>query len=326
MEDVLKYVYTGNVSVTEESGNNLIAMADFLLLPGLKKLASDFLKERVTIENCVFNYYFADKYQCWELKDTCRMTINSNYTAVMETEDFLSLDMKQVVEWVSSDDIDVSAEEEVFMGIVKWVSHNKSERESYFPTLLHQVRLSSISHDFLFKKLVKEELITTNNECLNYVLGSMESIFVPSGESVTKAPRNCLKMFVDGIFVCGGKKALFYSPKVNMWYRLANMAWEHQNHAAVQYRDKVYIFSKQRVLRDQSHVAEYYIPSTNSWGAIQTNFKYSEQFSSVLVLNGFSTLYALTNTETVPENTIYAYNPDENARWKVQGDNTFRNR
>ena len=36
MEDVLKYVYTGNVLVTEESAHNLIATADYLLLPGLK--------------------------------------------------------------------------------------------------------------------------------------------------------------------------------------------------------------------------------------------------------------------------------------------------
>ena len=35
MEDVLQYIYTGNVSVTEESCHNLIATADYLLLPGL---------------------------------------------------------------------------------------------------------------------------------------------------------------------------------------------------------------------------------------------------------------------------------------------------
>ena len=68
MEDVLKYIYTGNVSVVEESGHNLIATADYLLLPGLKTVACNFLKENVTIENCIFNYYFADKYQCMELK------------------------------------------------------------------------------------------------------------------------------------------------------------------------------------------------------------------------------------------------------------------
>ena len=85
--------------------------------------------------------------------------INSDFSAVMETDDFLSLDIKQVMEWVSSDDIIVNAEEEVFKGIVKWVSHNRSEREVNFSAILRQVRLVSIPHDFLLNKLVKEELV-----------------------------------------------------------------------------------------------------------------------------------------------------------------------
>ena len=102
IEDVLKYVYTGNVSVTEESGHNLIATADYLLLPGLKTAACDFLKENVTIENCVFTYYFAEKYQCVDLKERCCEVINYNFSDVVETEDFLNLDEKQVMEWVST--------------------------------------------------------------------------------------------------------------------------------------------------------------------------------------------------------------------------------
>ena len=85
MEDVLRYVYTGNVSVTEESGHNLIVTADYLLLPGLKTVGCDFLKGNVSIENSVANYYFADKYQCVELKEKCCEVINSNFRVVMET-------------------------------------------------------------------------------------------------------------------------------------------------------------------------------------------------------------------------------------------------
>ena len=159
MEDMLQFVYTGNVSVTEENAHNLMAIADYLLLPGLKTMVGRYLMEIFTTENCVFNHYFADKYQCVELKEKACEMINSDFSAVMETDDFLSLDIKQVMEWVSSDDIIVNAEEEVFKGIVKWVSHNRSEREVNFSAILRQVRLVSIPHDFLLNKLVKEELV-----------------------------------------------------------------------------------------------------------------------------------------------------------------------
>ena len=162
MEDVLQYIYTGNVSITEESTHNMIATADYLLLPGLKTMASSFLKDNLTVDNCIFNYFFADKYQCVELKEEAREVINVNFSVVVETDDFLSLNMKQVMEWVSSDDITVNAEREIFNGIVKWVSHNRIEREAHFEELFHQVRLMSISQDQLFNELLKEELVTNN--------------------------------------------------------------------------------------------------------------------------------------------------------------------
>ena len=321
MEEVLKYIYTGNVSVTKEISHNLIATADYLLLSGLKTFAGNFMKENLTTENCVFNYYFADKYQCFELRDGAHEVIITNFSDLMETGDFLNLDIKQVIEWVSSDDVIVRDEKEIFKGIVRWVSHNKTERESHFLDLLHQVRLRSISSEFLFHEMINEELITSNIDCVNFVLGHMKCIFNCTTESCSKPARKCLERLEDVIFVCGGRKALCYLPHADTWYQLMDTTLEHQDHAAVQYRGKVNIFSKQgeRVESGQSQVAEYYISSSDSWGAIQTKFEYNEQFTSLFVLNGDMALYALTNTETTPENTIYRYHPDKNT-WEICGD------
>ena len=311
MEDVLEYIYTGNVSVTEESCHNLIATADYLLLPGLKTLAVEFLKEKVTVQNCVFNYYFANKYRCTELTEICCSVINLNFSDVLKTDDFLNLDMKQVMEWVSSDDVNVKAEEEVFTGIVEWVSHNRSERESCFPDLIRQVRLRPSSQDILLKKLVNEDLVTTNIECMNFVLRAI----IDSDESLSREPRNCLKVQVEGIFLCGGKKALCCLPHVNMWYKMANMTFEHQNHALLLDRQRVYIFSKQNP-HIQCHLVEYYVPSTNLWYSFQSGFKYNEKFCSVLAGSGHS----FVNVLTVAERRPYMYTYDINTNnWKMLG-------
>ncbi|XP_073249603.1 kelch-like protein 12 [Porites lutea] len=312
VEDVLKYIYTGNVSVTEESAHNLIATADYLFLPGLKSLACDFLKGILATENCVFNYYFAERYQCVNLKEECRELIKSNFSAVMETDDFLNLDAKQVLEWVSSDDITVSAEEEVFRGIVKWVHQSKSEREKEFSDLLQHIRLGSLDHNFLFNELVKEELITANNDCLNFVLSSLESIFSPTLQRRIKS-RSCLQTQLSGIFVCGGRKALCHRPSENIWYQLPNMLMEHQNHAAMQCRDKVYIFST----RNQSG-ADFYMPSTNTWGAFQIQCaSHVEKFCSLFTLHENMTLYALTE-ESFSRGNILLYDPVK-CEWRVTG-------
>ena len=305
MEDVLKYVYTGNVSVSEESVHNLIATADYLLLPGLKSLACDFLKGILATENCVFNYYFAERYQCMNLMEECRELIKSNFSAVMETDDFLNLDVKHVSKWVSSDDITVKAEEEVFKGIVRWVNHNKSEREKEFPYLFHQVRLNSVDQDYLVNELVKEELITTNNECLNFVLGFLKWILDPNLQCSIK-PRICLQTQKNGIFVCGRNKALFYLPNENIWYQLSDLLMEYQSHAAIQYRDKVYIFSNQGG-------GDYYMPSTNTWGAIQSE-SFCGKLCSLLKFDKHKILYAVLE-RSLRSCGVYHYDPVK-SEWK----------
>ena len=314
MEDVLQFIYTGNVSVTEENAHNLMATADYLLLPGLKTMVGRYLMQILTIENCVFYYYFADKYRCMHLKDRAREMINSDFSAVMETDDFLSLDIKQVMEWVSSDDITVNAEEEIFKGIVKWVSHNRSEREVNFPVLLHQVRLVSIPHDFLLNKLVKEELVAKNTEsCLNFVLLDALRLMVSGNdEQDVQQPRKCLEKHTDAIFVCGGCRSLCYFPQQNVWYKLSDMLFQRDCKSnPSQWRGKIYMSSENlQDVWDMSNLIECYTLSTNSWGAFQV----ARAITSTAILKGH--LYA--TEETWGSDEIYRYNPQKNCCNKLK--------
>ena len=316
MEEVLKYIYTGNVSVTEESAHNLFATADYLLLPGLRTVAGNFIKDTVTTENCVFNYYFAIKYQCIELKEKSSELIHSNFSVVVETDDFLNLDVKQVMEWVSSDDVIVKDEKEIFNGIVKWVHHNKSERERSFPDLLHEVRLLSLSHEFLFNELVKDELIRGNNECLNFVLAAMKGIAIPSNtECVPKSARKCLETHTDVIFVSGGIMSFCYVPPEDMWYQLDDMIFDHEDHSVIQFGEKVFIFSPNNAKhrQDIDNVTEYFISATSSWGAIShTISRFKKRLSSASVIDDNIYVLEVTDNAIDREDVIHEYWPKGN--------------
>ena len=314
MEDVLKYVYTGNVLVTEGRAHNLIATADYLLLPGLKSTAGNFQGEVLAVENCIFNYYFAEKYQCVELKEKSRQIINSNFIVVMETEDFLKLNMKQVMEWVSSDDITVSAEEEVFKGIVKWVSHNKSEREEAFPELLHQVRLTSLSCDFVLNDLPKEELILRNTEFgLNFVVDAMKLMQNATDGQVNQQPRKCLEAHLNGIFVCGGRKALCYFPQQNLWYQLADKLFDDQGYSPTQCKGNIYMPGYICGESKWQWVMQYYVPTSNSWGAVQSDTNLSS-LTCCTVCKGY--LYAIC-LNTFSEGKIFRYDAETNCWNKI---------
>lgn len=168
---------------------------------------------------------------------------------------------------MSSDDIIVNAEDDVFKGIVRWVSHSKSEREGDLPELLHQVRLASVSHDFLLNEIIKEELITENSEIRwNFLEDAMKVILNSIDGQIQQQPRKCLETHLNGIFVCGGRKALGYFPKQNQWYRLADAPFHHQSQSLVQCRSEVYIANSQLLKMGESVVMEYYKPAANTWG------------------------------------------------------------
>ena len=243
--------------------------------------------------------------------------MNSNFTDVMETEDFLKLEVKQVLEWVSSDDIIVDAEDDVFKGIVRWVSHSKSEREGDFPELLHQIRLTSVSSDFLQKELLEEELITKNYEFGVKFLADAMKVILNSIDGCLhqRQPRKCQEIHMNGIFVCGGRKVLGFFPKQDKWYRLTDALFHHKDPFVVQCRSKVYIADSESLKMGESEVMEYYEPAMNTWGSIVKASSFVDKTNThVIVLN--DVLYGLSFDYRSGFHT-YQYDAGTNNWWEM---------
>ena len=60
MEDVLEFIYTGSVEVTQENCKDLIAAANYLLIPGLKTVSKQVLERQMSEANCISTLYFAE--------------------------------------------------------------------------------------------------------------------------------------------------------------------------------------------------------------------------------------------------------------------------
>ena len=106
LRDRLEFIYTGTVQIsTEENAQELIQMADYLLLPHLKTVAGRVLLQRLNTSNCISMYYFSERYRCEELITEIKDFIFANFTIVAKTEQFLSLSSKEVKMWISSDEI-----------------------------------------------------------------------------------------------------------------------------------------------------------------------------------------------------------------------------
>ena len=86
---------------------------------------------------------------------------------------------------------------------------------------------------------------------------------------------------------------------------------EHEDQSIIQYRDRVYVFSSQAPLENQSHVVEYYMPATNSWGTIQTNFEHAgAEVTGLFVLDDNRSFWILAKYGD--NDYIGEYNPNKN--------------
>ena len=305
MEDVLEFIYTGTVEVTQENAKELIAAGNYLMIPSLKTVSGRFLEDEMTDSNCISTFYFAEKYDCVELIRDSREFIHENFASVGEMDEFLSLEAKEVAVWISSDEIAVEAEADVFEIILKWVEHSKSERKAAFEELFRHVRLSFLSRDCL-EDVVTNELVRENLACVKLVMdATVKMATFASEEDLPRSPRKGLETRV--ILACGGEFTFCYLPEEDQWKRLPNGSTErNQKTQMLTFRDQLYTF------KDFSK-AEKYDPVFDGWSKSDLR-DVSADSAIVTVVKG--DMYAIEVKKPVGKSTIKRYDV-ERCTWQT---------
>ena len=216
MADILQFIYDGSVQITSENAVKLIEAADFLFLSNLKTRAGKFLEQHMTTETCISMNHLAEQYSCDELVASTWKFINSNFTTVTVSKEFLNLPSHEVEKWISSDEIVIDAEENVFEIILRWIDHNKDKRCGKFSELFSHVRLTCVSRDYLLSHVVTNDLVKENADCLDSVTSALEWLDRPTDCDVPRPhyPRKALTMNVVVIAIeCyGGVQPCIYHP------------------------------------------------------------------------------------------------------------------
>ena len=295
MEDVLEFVYTGTVGVTQENAKELIAARNYLIIPSLKTVSGRFLEGEMSNKNCISTFYFAEKYQCNELLTNSRGFIHENFACVAEMDEFLNLEAKEVERWISSDEIVVTAELDVFKIVQKWVEHSKSERKAAFEELFRHVRLVFLPRDYLLS-IVTNELVRDNGVCLRLISDAIQLTAFSNEHDLPLSPRKGLE--TRAIVACGGKYTFCYIPEEDEWKRLPDgLSERNQKNQVIRYQDQLYVFPRYCP-------AERYDPVYNGWSTLD----FSSNSATVVVIKG--EIYALEIDTLCEESTIKRYNVD----------------
>uniref|UniRef100_A0A1B0FGY4 Kelch-like protein diablo n=1 Tax=Glossina morsitans morsitans TaxID=37546 RepID=A0A1B0FGY4_GLOMM len=156
LKAIVDYVYTGAITITEDSVTSLLSTSNLLLIDAVKYNCEQFLKRRVNLTNCLNIRKIADLYYCVELLLYCNKCIAKWFPRLITVEEFLELSFEEFKAIIKDDDLYVQKEEYAYQSVLNWVKYNLEARQVYLPELLRHINLLLLRPEFL-KSLIRTE-------------------------------------------------------------------------------------------------------------------------------------------------------------------------
>ncbi|XP_005094378.1 kelch-like protein 18 [Aplysia californica] len=166
---VVQFAYTADLCLSEETVQSVMQTASMMQISAIEKLCCTFLLEHMYPENCLGIRDFAHVMGCFELKEAADKYCEDHFFDVSQSEEFFQLNVDEVIGLISRDGLRVAKEEEVYAAVMRWVEFDPERSKQDIVRIMEHVRLPLVQWDFLTKKISRDELFVSNEECRNYL-------------------------------------------------------------------------------------------------------------------------------------------------------------
>ncbi|XP_071808405.1 kelch-like protein 3 [Asterias amurensis] len=331
LSQLLDFVYTSEIQVTEENVQTLLPAASLLQLIDVRSACCDFLQKQLHPTNCLGIRAFADMHSCSELYHYAQNYTMQHFSAVVHCDEFTALSADQVSELISSDHLTVPTEEEVFEAVVGWVNNDPQNRCDYTPRLIEHVRLPLLSRDYLVQRVEEEPLIKSSSSCKDYLIEAMKyHLLAKEQRALFKNPRTKPRTPIGLpklMLVVGGQapKAIrsveVYDFKEEKWSQAAEMPSRRCRAGIAVLSGLVYaVGGFNGSLRVRT--VDVYDPTRNMWSSV-ASMEARRSTLGVAVLN--NRIYAVGGFDgTTGLSSVETYDPKVNEWKSVASMNTRR--
>lgn len=250
-EDILNFIYVGEVCVSEENVKKLIAAADILKMTKLKDLACRFYEKRLNPSNCLSIAALANEFNCDSLRRAADKFILDHFLEVSKFHDFQNLSCEHLVSILESDNINVSREEQIFTAAMEWIHYDVPNRRIHSIKLLKTIRLLLLSKYFVIDVLEKDEILMQDPECKKLIETCKNVLTLPDRKHIFAQgnlgkPR-AFSDICEIILACGGNQermssneVLCYVPSQDFWYPLAPLMKSRYKSSSAVLNNEVY--------------------------------------------------------------------------------------
>ena len=289
IEELLNYVYTGEVKISEGNATELFVVADFFDILSLREACVEFWKVNLKPSNCLAIEIFAERYCQVLLHEAASEYICNHLGDIWKTEEFLSSAFDDVKELICGERLDFKMqrkEKEVLDAIRSWVMRDPETREHRFAELFKHLRFSAMSLQFITEVIDRDKFVRRSHVCEDLVTAELDARGVTEG-IVLLSDNGCASCYIPAsktwfdlarlpsfnevrtATVCGSEGMVYaigwlddrltiekFNPQENTW---SEVLWKSTNLplAAATVEDSIYLFNENNVTR--------YKPTDNSW-------------------------------------------------------------
>lgn len=189
MELLIDFAYTAVIKIDESNVQTILPAACILQLQEIQDACCEFLKKQLDPSNCLGIKFFADTHACHDLLHVSELYALHNFQDVIESEEFLLLSTEELCEIISSDELNVITEEDVFISVMKWVRYNITERKEKLKEVLRHVRLPLLSARFLVGVVSPDLLIRNDENCRELVDEAKNYLLLPEQRNLMQGSR-----------------------------------------------------------------------------------------------------------------------------------------
>uniref|UniRef100_UPI0037E7ED06 kelch-like protein 6 n=1 Tax=Semicossyphus pulcher TaxID=241346 RepID=UPI0037E7ED06 len=326
MRSLLEYTYTSKALLTHSNVQKILEAASQFQFLRVVDACAGFLSKSLHLESCIGILNLAESHALPALRTRAQDYITSQFSQVVQQQDFLELPAESLEVVLQRDDLDVECEECVFEALMRWVRARQDERAPLLARLLTHVRLPLLEPAYFVQKVESDELIRGCSEAF-HLLQEARTYHLCGREVVSERTKPRVRHFLSEVFlIIGGctKDERFIStvtcldplrrsrlevarlPMTEMEDESQHKKWVE--FACITFRNEVYISGG----KETQHDVWKYNGALDKWIQIEPlatgrwRHKMAVHGGKVYVLGGFDGVQRLASVE--------AYDPFHN-RW-----------
>uniref|UniRef100_A0A8D3CX24 BTB domain-containing protein n=1 Tax=Scophthalmus maximus TaxID=52904 RepID=A0A8D3CX24_SCOMX len=323
MKQILEYIFSGEITLSEDTIQDMVQASDLLLMTDLKSLCCQFLESCITAENCIGIRLFSLHYCLYHVHHAATEFLQTHFREVSLVEEFRELPPERLREVLTMEKLNVGNEKQVLESVVRWFAHDPEDRRVHMREVMSAVWLQGLDLSYLREQAMGEPLMReVIREHCQPVLGEGQL----QGEAMLAAfkPRG----YSECIVIAGGEDRKsrkptaatrcmcpLYDTNRQAWIELQPMGVARLGHGVVAAEGFLFVMGGTDEHNTVLDSGEKYDPDSNSWSLIPPMLQARQNFG-VVELDGL--IYVLGGENDVTELiTMEAFDPHFNT-WKMQ--------